>query len=49
MAMAIDAALHMSAQPGVARRQRVHNLLLVKARPMYGYYPDDHVFVKVIL
>jgi hypothetical protein len=34
---------------GGRRKQHVQNLLLVRARPMYGYYPEDKVFIKVIL
>jgi len=30
-------------------RQRVHNVLLVRARPMYGYYPEERLFVKIVL
>lgn len=34
---------------GGRRKQHVQNLLLVRARPMYGFYPEDKVFIKVIL
>jgi hypothetical protein len=32
-----------------SKKQHVADLLLVKARPMYGYYADDLLFIKVVL
>jgi hypothetical protein len=31
------------------KKQHVADLLLVKARPMYGYYADEMLFIKVML
>lgn len=31
------------------RKQYVADLLLVKARPMYGYYAQEALFIKVVL
>lgn len=34
---------------GRNKKQHVADLLLVKARPMYGYYQDEMLFIKVVL
>jgi hypothetical protein len=31
------------------KKQHVADLILVKARPMYGYYADEMLFIKVML
>ena len=31
------------------RGQRLFNLQLVSARDIYGFHPEDHVFIKIIL
>jgi hypothetical protein len=31
------------------KKQHVADLLLVKARPVYGYYSDELLFIKVVL
>ncbi len=49
MGLAIEAGMHMSTQQGMPKRQHVHNLLLVRAKPMYGYHPGDKLFIKVVL
>ena len=36
-------------QQGRRKKQHVADLLLVKARPMYGFYQDDRLFIKVVL
>ena len=30
-------------------RQYVHNLIVVRGIPMYGYHPDERLFIKVML
>lgn len=32
-----------------ARRQRVHAVLLVRARPMYGYHSGEQLYAKIML
>lgn len=32
-----------------SKKQHVADLLLVKARPVYGYYTEDLLFIKVVL
>jgi ribosomal protein L15 len=34
---------------GRSRRQHVQNLVLVRAKPIYGFYPEDKIFIKIIL
>jgi hypothetical protein len=31
------------------KKQHVADLLLVKARPIYGYYAEEMLFIKVVL
>jgi hypothetical protein len=31
------------------KKQHVADLLLVKARPIYGYYAEEALFIKVVL
>lgn len=31
------------------KKQHVADLLLVKARPMYGYYAEEMLFIKIVL
>ena len=40
-----------SEAPGLQRpeRQYVHNMQVVRALPMYGYQPEERLFIKVML
>ena len=42
---------HGAAAPGgrTSARQCVADLLLVRARPLYGFYEEERLFVKVML
>lgn len=31
------------------KKQTVHALQLVRARPFYGYHPTDKLFIKIVL
>eukprot|EP00955_Chlamydomonas_euryale_P112429 366130-Chlamydomonas_euryale.AAC.56 len=35
------------APPSKARQQFVHNMQVVRACPMYGYYAEERLFIKV--
>jgi hypothetical protein len=34
---------------GRGRKQHVADLLLVKARPVYGFYAEEALFIKIVL
>ena len=36
-------------EPGTERTQYVYNMLLVRARDIYGYHKDGRVYIKVIM
>ena len=39
---------HQQHQQHAGRRQAVHALQLVRARPFYGYQPNEQLFIKVV-
>ena len=40
---------HQQHQQHAGRRQTVHALHLVRAKPFYGYHIEDRLYIKVIL
>ena len=49
IAHGIDAAIHATADPGSARKQRVHTVQLVRATDFYGFHAEEQLFMKVIM
>ncbi|GBG78283.1 hypothetical protein CBR_g26314 [Chara braunii] len=48
MGAAIEMAMKMTSSVS-SKRQHLHECSLVRARPFYGYYPSDQLFVKIVL
>ena len=49
LAQALDNALNAQNEPGTERKQYVFNMLLVRARDIYGFHEDERVFIKVVM